>query len=408
MIPKFASKEFHFLKPGSEDHPVRPPAIYFSDLLHTRPVAFETFEQRLAAAEIPETGFMCAVLQVTGAASEEVMERARDIFEACFHSVLDKKRGIWECLDNGAFILVFWDFDNDKKARQLLASLKDKISKALNSDLLVGVAMMPFHDFSRSQTFGNALKALDHAAFFGPGTEQEFNAISLNISGDRLYQLGRYDDAILEYEKGLCLEPKNINLINSLGVCFGVTEDLEKARDQFEQALAVNPKEIMVVYNLGLIHQIRGDMDKAILHLRKAHGIDDAVFEVELLLGHLLFKHQKSDQALPHLEAASRLNPESGLAFRIQGETLLGKKEIEKAGIAFNSAVKLNPSDAVALSGYAAAMAARNRNLSIALTFAKKSVSLEPDNPLFRERLEAIREQVETAAKSKEPTIKSA
>jgi len=394
MTSRIASKEFTFLKPDSDDHPIQEPDTFFSDLVHTKTVSFTAFEDRLASARIPETGFVCAAIQVDCSASEETREKARDIFEACFHSVLDKKRGIWEALDPTAFVLVFWDYDNQKKAMDLLESLKKKISQALAAELTVGVAMFPFHDFRFSQVFANALKAIDHAAFFGPGHMTLFDGISLNISGDRLYHLGHYDAAIQEYEQGLLLAPKNINLMNSLGVCFAVTGDLEKARQAFTQALEINPREIMVVYNLGLVHQILENTDKAVFFLQKAHGIDKNVFEVELLLGHLLFKAGKHDQALPHLETASRLNPESGLVFRTLGEIFLDRQELDKAETAFNAAVKLKPADGIALSGYALAMARRKRNLKIALTFAQKSVALEPENTIFQERLEQVRQLI--------------
>lgn len=408
MNPKFSSKEFRFLKPGSEEAVLRPPRTYFSDLIHSGNVPFETFARRLDSAEIPAPAFCCAAIRVKGEATEATQNLAGDIFEACFHSVLDKKRGIWEILSPTACVLAFWDFDDTKKAKQLLDTLMQNMSNTLNADLIMGVSMFPFHEFSRPETVGSALKALDHAAFFGAGKRQQFDAVSLNISGDRLYQLGKYDDAMAEYEKGLELEPMNINLINSLGVCHGVSEDLEKAREAFEQAIAISPKEIMVVYNLGLIHQIQGDMDKAILYMRKAHGIDDTIFEVELLLGHLLFKENRYEQALPHLAAAARINPESGLAFRIQGEIYLDRQAPDKAGAAFNSAVKLNPNDPTALSGYAVAMVRRNRNLKIALNFAKKSVELEPDNPVFRNRLDEVLEILEADAQTPKKTIKSA
>ncbi|HKJ98620.1 MAG TPA: tetratricopeptide repeat protein [Desulfotignum sp.] len=392
MTPRFASKEFTFLKPDSDEHPIQEPDTFFSDLIHKKTVSFTAFEERLASARIPETGFVCAAIQVACTASEETLEKARDIFEACFHSVLDKKRGIWESLDPTAFVLVFWDYDNRKKAMDLLESLKKKISQALAAELLVGVAMFPFHDFSCSQVFASALKAIDHAAFFGAGHMKIFDGISLNISGDRLYHLGQYDAAIQEYEQGLLLEPGNINLMNSLGVCFGVTGDLEKARQSFTNALDINPREIMVIYNLGLVYQILENTDKAVFFLQKAHGIDKKVFEVELLLGHLLFKAGKYDQALPHLETAARLDPASGLAFRTLGEIFLERKDLDKAGAAFNSAVKLKPADPIALSGYALAMAQRKRNLKIALNFARKSVALEPENTIFQERLEQVRQ----------------
>ncbi|MFA5905722.1 MAG: tetratricopeptide repeat protein, partial [Desulfobacula sp.] len=286
-------------------------------------------------------------------------------------------------------------------------SLKEGLSKGVGTDVLMGTALFPYHDFPRSKAIANALKAIDHAAFFGPDTLIRFDGISLNICGDRLYHLNQYDLAIKEYEEGIRIKPRDINLINSLGVCFAVSGNLEKAGDQFEAALKINPDEVMVIYNIGLLHQIDEDLDKAVAYLRKAHAINDSVFEAELLLGHLLFKKDLFIQALPHLDAAGRINPKSSLAYRIKGEIFLAQNDPENAGREFNTAIKLNPSDAISLSGYAKCLELQDKNLGIALTFARNSITLEPDNPLFKERLKTIQEKIE-GAPPEEHIIKTA
>lgn len=395
MIPRFTSKEIHFLKTDSDEFTIKPPEIYFSDLLLTDSPGLKAFEKRLETAVIPNEKFLCAVARIAPQALETLREEAKESFEAAFSLFLDHDRGIWETLDETSFILAFWDYENEEKASKIILSLKEGLSKGVQADVLVGTASFPYHDFPRAKAVANALKAIDHAAFFGPGTLIPFDGISLNISGDRRYHLNEYDLAVKEYEEGIRIKPHDINLMNSLGVCFAVSGELDKAMDQFEAAMKISPDEIMVIYNIGLLHQIDNDLDKAVVYLRKAHAINDTVFEVELLLGHLLFKKDLFHQALPHLEAAGRINPKSGLVFRIKGEIFLAQNEPEKAGREFNTAIKLNPSDAVSLSGYAKSMELQDKNLTIALTFAKNSIALEPDNPLFRERLRTLQEKIE-------------
>ena len=395
MTPKFSSKEIHFLKTDSDDLNIKPPDTYFGDLLLNKTDRIKAFEERLSSAAMPKGTCLCAVLTIAPDVSGTTLEKAEATFESIFSQVLDNQRGLWESLSETSFALAFWDYDSEEKASLLLVSIKEKIASALNTDILTGVARFPFHNFEKSQILGNALKAADHAAFFGPDTLIHFDATSLNISGDRLYQLNQNDLAVKEYKKGLEIKPSDINLINSLGVCYGVMGKLDLARHEFEAAMKINPNEIMVLYNIGLLCRIDDDLDKAVIYLRKAHGIADTCFEVELLLGHLLNKKGQPDQALPHLESASRINPKSGMAFRIKGEIYLEKSLPEKAGQEFNTAIKLNPSDAVSLSGYAKSLALQEKNLKIALTFAKKSIALEPDNTLFKERLALILEKIE-------------
>ncbi|MCP3872619.1 MAG: tetratricopeptide repeat protein [Desulfobacteraceae bacterium] len=402
MTHKFASKEIHFLKIDSDDFNIQPPQHYFSDLLLAKTIPFETFEKRLLETKMPKDNFLCVVIQISSDTSETIQEKAKDTFEATFNSFLDNKRGLWETLNETSFILAFWDYKNEEKASQLIVSLKNKICAALKADILIGVAKFPFHNFSKFDTLTNALKAIDHAAFFGPDTLIHFDAISLNISGDRLYQLGEYDTAIIDYKKGLEIKPNDINLINSLGVCFGIMGKLDEAKEEFEKAMKMNPNEVMVVYNIGLLHKINNDIDKAIVYLRKAHGIDDHVFEVELFLGYLLLQNKQKKLALKHLETASQLNPNSGLAFRVKGDIYLGDKLAEKAGHEFNKAIKINPLDAVSLSGYAKSLDLQNKNLTIALSFAKNSIALEPDNKLFKKRLKTIQGKIEAKPISEE------
>lgn len=414
MTQKFSAKDIHFLKKGSEASQIHPPETYFSDLIHTPGVSYAAFAERLNQTDIPEQkGLICAIVQVDPGAGEETQEKARDIFEASFHSILDKtgtsNRGIWESLDPAAFALAFWDYTRVKDGLRLLTLLRDKISQRLGADILMGTAVYPFHDFPREATLPNALRATDHAAFFGPGHMIAFDAVSLNISGDRRFQLEQYDQALADYEAGLAISPKDINLINSLGVTHGILGNLDKALESFEAASAINPKEVMVIYNIGLIHRIRENTEKAIFYLKKAHGITADVFEIELLLGHLLHKQEQPDQAMTHLEAACRLKPDSGTPFRIKGQILLDRGDAAAAGTAFNSAVKFSPGDAAALSGYAKAMALQGKNLTIALSFARKSLALEPDTPLYRERLEEIQEMTEQARETtRGNSIKSA
>ncbi|MCP4022757.1 MAG: hypothetical protein GY729_13010, partial [Desulfobacteraceae bacterium] len=86
----------------------------------------------------------------------------------------------------------------------------------------------------------------------------------------------------------------------------------------------------------------------------------------------------------------------------------LSQKESEKAGKEFNKAIKVNPSDAAALSGYARSLELQDKNLNIALSFARQSTKLEPKNKLFQRRLGIILSKLEDPKYHKEPTIKSA
>jgi hypothetical protein len=87
--------------------------------------------------------------------------------------------------------------DGQALARELI----DASADAEHTQLTIGVAAYPTINYTRHQIVNNAEKALEHASFFGPGTITPFDAVSLNISGDRHYQAGNLEGAIREYQK---------------------------------------------------------------------------------------------------------------------------------------------------------------------------------------------------------------
>ncbi len=388
ITDKFTSKEVDFLKKNSKDESLEicPPDIYLSDTLQKETKEIHSFKERLEAVQLVEDKFLCVVFKVSSGKTKNTEE----LFEKTFHTILQPDKGIWEKIDKNIYTLTLWDYDKKSKAETILQLLIQKMSKASDIEICAGASWFPFLEYSRYDTFDNAVKALDHAAFFGKDSFKFFDAVSIHIYGDRLYQLGQIENASIEYQKGLELDKKNIMLINSLGVCYGLIDMLDKAKDEFKKVLAINSSEIISIYNLGLVYDLIGESDKAIQYLKKANSIDSSIFEIELLLGNLFYKADETDKALYHLQKALKLKKESWSALRITGEIFLKQNKLNKAVLNFSNAVKINPTDAVSLSGIAKVYEIQNKNIDIAILFAEKSIKFDPGNPLFKTRLKEI------------------
>ena len=67
--------------------------------------------------------------------------------------------------------------------------------------------------------------------------------MSLNVSGDRFYSRGDLGSAVEEYRQALLVDPENINIINSLGACYGQMERLDEAAGLFEKAVKLAPED---------------------------------------------------------------------------------------------------------------------------------------------------------------------
>lgn len=306
--------------------------------------------------------------------------------------VLDRfcqaEKGVWGWVAPGMFGGFFpGDADDDLAFAK---RLQDEIHRSAGGDgsVSIGSARFPTLDFARDRILSNARKAVDHAEFFGPGSVVCFDSVSLNISGDRFYQQGDIDGAILEFEKALELDPGNVNARNSMGVCYGVLGDLEKAAAAFATAAKLDPNEAMAAYNLGLVARLaENDLEKALDYFLQADRLGGEIFEVALQIGRLYIETDQPDQARAYLEKAAALRPGAGIARRCLGECYADLRMEAEAAAAYQKAIKLNPNDAESLSALGTLMDRQGENPEIALAFCEHSVEIAPENGLFWCRL---------------------
>lgn len=301
-----------------------------------------------------------------------------------------RRTGAFWGIEDSGLLAGYWPKREAAECVELARSLQDEVRTQTGSTVTAGVAAYPTLDYPRQQVLENARKAIDHALFFGPGSRVAFDAVSLNISGDKYYERGDIASAIREYEHALALDGGNVNVHNSLGVCYAVLGDHGRAVDQFSAALRLEPDEYMAVYNIGLIHVLLGRRDTALGFFLKANALRNDVFEILAQTGKLYLEMGQPQAARPFLEHASRLRSKSGNVYRLLGDCYVAVGIPEKAISAYQKAVKANPTDSMALSALGCLFGEKGENPEIAVVFCKESVKLAPDNALFRRRLGAL------------------
>jgi len=301
-------------------------------------------------------------------------------------SICKNEKGLWGQI--GYDMLGWFCFEkNDNSCMELAHKAQKNIEEFLNETVSIGMAFYPTTNFNKHQLLDNAVKALDHATFFGPNSAVAFDAVSLNISGDKLYQKGDINGAINEFKTGLLLDPLNVNIHNSLGVCYGVSGSFEKAKEEFETAIWLGPNESMALYNSGLVNLLLDNKNRALELFLEAESIEEDVFEVEFQLGKLYLESGKPEKGKKHLEKAVDLRSESRAAFRCLGDCNKALNKIDEAIASYKKAIKLNPNDADSLSSLGYLFDIKDEDTEIAMIFCRQSVEISPDNGLFRHRL---------------------
>lgn len=301
-------------------------------------------------------------------------------------AVLEAAGGLWGFIEED---LMGWVSPGGcaETAEETSAAIRESLQSLQSGTVITGITHYPLHTFTQEETIRNTRKAVDHAAFFGPNASAQFDAVSLNVSGDILYQNGDIDGAVTEFETALAMDPANANILNSLGVCYGIKEDYDRALGAFEAAIAAAPQEVTALYNAGLIYQLKGNPEKALAFFTKASPQGGDVFEIQFQIGKLLVELERDEEALAYLEAAIDIDSSSAPACRLVGDILQRQGDTEAAIAEYKKAIRLHPNDADALASLGVLYADRGENLDLCITFTKQSVDIEPENGRFRQHL---------------------
>lgn len=322
---------------------------------------------------------------VENSADQEPIGRKAEIF-AILDSLCRAESGMWGAFDSGQLAGFFPEKDGSQAlamAQDVQRRLKDKTRQTIT----VGVAAYPTIGYQKTEILNNARKALEHATFFGPDSAVIFDSVSLNISGDKFYEQGDIEGAVAEFKKALELDISNVNVHNSLGVCYGLQGDYDKAIEEFKSALSLEPEEYMALYNLGLVHVLTQQPECALEFFLRADKINGDAYEVAFQTGKLYLDLGDPAKGRSFLERAAALEPKSGAVYRCLGDCYAAENNPQKAISAYRKAVKLNPQDAAAMSALGCLFAVQGENPEITLMFCRESVGLAPDNGLFRYRL---------------------
>jgi tetratricopeptide (TPR) repeat protein len=271
-------------------------------------------------------------------------------------------------------------------------SLKDKLQEFLTSGngpgkVSMGLVFWPSEVISSDTLPQAGKKTLLEAAMTGHEVVVVFGPQTLNISGDRLFDEGDLDEAVEEYRKGLILDPAHLNLLNSLGVCYGRLGDQKAAISAFDDILRLDPDNLMANFNKGCSYIISGKHEEAEKALEKAAEIDSQNFEVLYHLGKTSLELGHVAKALSALNQASLLKGRRGSIHALLGQARLLSGDQALAMDAFKQAVKYNPDDAASLSHLGVLYLDESKDKKMALSLFRRSVELDPSNSLYRQRL---------------------
>ena len=177
--------------------------------------------------------------------------------------------------------------------------------------------------------------------------EQFLDAYSFLRAGMANERTGNYPAAVKAYERGLAVEPQNVELLNSLGFALFQQGKSQEAVVALEKALEVDPKHWKAHNNLALASIDLGELEVAEAHFRESLAIkpQPAIYND---LGFVLEREGLPDEAVAMYRKAVKLDPKSASANYNLGSFLARSGKNAEAVVYLRAAIEADPKNAAA------------------------------------------------------------
>jgi protein O-mannosyl-transferase len=161
--------------------------------------------------------------------------------------------------------------------------------------------------------------------------------------GVALFQKGRLDEAVTQYQKALEINPNYVQAHYNLGVALFQKGRLDEAIAQYQKALEIYPNYAQAYSNLGVALCQNGQLDEGIAQFQKAQEINPNYAGAHVNIGDALLQKGQLDEAIAQIQKALEINPKDVEAHSDLGNALLQKGQLDEAIIQFQEALRLKP-----------------------------------------------------------------
>jgi tetratricopeptide (TPR) repeat protein len=167
----------------------------------------------------------------------------------------------------------------------------------------------------------------------------------------------RLDEAIVQYQEGIRLQPDDTDAHNSLGVALARKGQTDEAIRQFQEAIRLKPDYAGAHNNLGNALLSIGPVYEAIRQFQEAIRLKPDYAEAHFNLGNALGGKSQISEAISQFQEAIHLKPDYVKAHNNLGIALANNGQMDEAIRQFQEALRLKPDYADARKNLDAALA---------------------------------------------------
>jgi tetratricopeptide (TPR) repeat protein len=215
------------------------------------------------------------------------------------------------------------------------------------------------------------------------------NYIALDNFGNALFDKGRIDEAIRQFQEALRLKPDDANAHYNLGAALGAMGQYDEAIPQFQTAIRLKPNDAWDYFDLGVALDKEGRTDEAIRQFQTALRLKPDDPKARFNLANALAKKGQTDEAISQYREAVRLKPDYAIAHYNLGNVLDNKGRTDEAIREFQEAVRLKPNDADTHNALGAAFDEKGR-VDEAIRQFQEAIRLKPDDAMAHNNLGSV------------------
>lgn len=183
-------------------------------------------------------------------------------------------------------------------------------------------------------------------------TQYEVDANGRIGRGNDLMSLGRYEEALADFDKAANLSPDNAWAWANKAVAQVWLRDFAGAKASLERAAKIDENNPVVLRGQGMIAQHEGDFPKAIAAFRRSLEKEPEFGYAHYSLAHILFNGGEYEEALAEVEQAIELSPGFVAQYPLHADVLMALKRKEDATRATDKMLATFPRNPLIL-GYA-------------------------------------------------------
>lgn len=166
---------------------------------------------------------------------------------------------------------------------------------------------------------------------------------ALTKRGDTLNEVGRYDEARIDYQEAIRADIECWRSEHALGVLAARNGDATTALDHFNRTIELNPEHAKAYSNRAALAVQAGDYQGAIRDYGEAIAIDPDLAVAHTGRGRVCHMLGRMDEGLQHLDAAAILAPEDAMIATGRGDLLTDLGHYGQALAAYKRAILLDP-----------------------------------------------------------------